>query len=195
MNVSFIGCPCSGKTTTAAMIFARLKESCFSVELLPEYARLYIAKRRLARGLKPQDKLRLTDEDQMRILIEQSRMESTMAKVCGPQVVVISDTWSLATLLYMGKGIRKSKQIRKLVETDILPFIDLVFYVPPVAQQFLLDPNRIHDEKQSLAIDAQIPGILSEFAPRVPVIRLDGKPALRTSQALSEIFGKLNRHG
>ena len=48
MYVNFIGAPCSGKTTSAAKLFAELKEMGLEVEFVSEYARLYIAKKRIA---------------------------------------------------------------------------------------------------------------------------------------------------
>lgn len=191
MNVSFIGCPCSGKTTTAAMSFAKLKEIGMPVEFVPEYARLYIAQKRLAQNLGPQDPLNLDDQDQRTIMIQQAEMEWTMAKVCGPTVTVISDTWSLAALLYMSEAGREDQIVKMIVENRILPLADLVFYAPPVYEAYTLDPNRVHDEKQSQAVDALIPQVLAKFAPKVKVIHLHGNAELRSAQVLDAIYRKL----
>lgn len=192
MNLSFIGCPCSGKTTTAAMVFARLKESGLPAEFVPEYARQFIAKKRLVLGLKPEDKLSLNDDHQVQIMREQAELEWTMSQVCGPEVIVVSETWSLSAMLYMTEQFRnESPTVKWLLADRILPFTDLVFYCPPVSQEFLFDPNRIHDESQSLAIDTQIPLILSQYAPHVGVVPLSGLPELRTAQVLDQIFTKI----
>jgi nicotinamide riboside kinase len=183
MNVAFIGCPCSGKTTTAAMVFARLKEAGVPAEILPEYARLYIAQKRCLHG----DPVKLTDTDQYNIMSQQTQWETMMAKVCGSDVITVEDTWSLAAMLYMSEEKKHSQEVRDLVDL-ILPAVRTVFYVDPVDQQFILDPNRVHDEAQSKAVDKLIPGILREFAPNVPVVRLSGTAEMRTSLALREIY-------
>lgn len=187
MNVSFIGCPCSGKTTTAAMAFARLKEIGHPAEFVPEYARQYIAHQRLVQGLKPTDKLVLNDADQKTIMCQQSSLETTMSRACGPDVVTISDTWSLSALLYMTPEGRKDPFIRAVIESQVLPFVDLLFYAMPVSQPKSLDPNRIHNDEEALAIDGLILPVLREFAPDINIVMLDGTPSERVGHVMYHI--------
>lgn len=191
MNIRFIGCPSSGKTTTAAMAFARLKETGLPAEFVPEYARQYIAQVRLSKNLSPKDPLVLSDEDQMRIMMSQAGLEMTMARVCGPEVAVIADTWSLNALLYMSEGQRASQQVEDFVKTMILPYTDLVFYASPIHQREALDPNRIHSYEQSLDIDARIQGILGRYAPDAMVVSLYGDAEMRTAVVLNAIFRRM----
>jgi hypothetical protein len=193
MNVSFVGCPCSGKTTTAAMVFAYLKEAGLPVEFVPEYARQYIAQRRLEQGLSPQDQLKLTDQDQIAIMAKQADMEWTMSKVCGPNVVVVSDSSPLNALLYMRPEARKHSVVRLVLETRVLPVTDLVCYASPIGGQSILDPNRVHDQQQSLLIDAIIPAVLAAHAPNVDPLTINGRPEIRAAQVRSQIFQRLGR--
>jgi hypothetical protein len=160
MLIGFIGCPCSGKTTTAAKTFADLKDMGIASEFIPEQARLYIAERRVKEGLRPEDPLFLADEDQKLILVRQIEYEDTLIKACGPQVKIIADSSVLNTLLYMGPEARA--EVTPLVR-DVLTRYDLLFYCGPVKPPLSLDPNRIHDEKASLEIDRMIPVLLKDF--------------------------------
>lgn len=187
MNVSFIGCPCSGKTTTAAMVFANLKETGLPVEFVPEQARLYIAQQRFVKGLRPEAPLKLSNFDQQMIFDEQSNWEVMMAKVCGPKVIVVSDTWSLASLLYMTDDFIEESNLSQLVKEKVLPVTNLVFHLAPVEPPDALDPNRIHDAEASKEIDRRIPLILRRHAPNLEVNEVDGTPIDRARIVLNVI--------
>jgi hypothetical protein len=161
MLIGFIGCPCSGKTTTAALAFADLKNMGIASEFIPEQARLYIAERRVHDGLRPEDALFLSDEDQKLILTKQFDYETTLIKACGPEVKIVADSSVLNTLLYMSPEARA--EVRPLVEEAVLRY-SLLFYCGPVKPPLSLDPNRIHDEQASMEIDKKIPVLLEEFS-------------------------------
>src|SRR5712672_2551134 len=174
MNVRFIGCPSSGKTTVASYAFAKLKEANLPVEFIPESARLYIAWKRIHNKLLPTDKLELNDNDQFSILEQQARLENTMAQACGKEMIIISDAWSLISVLYMSPETRGSAQLKLILKEHQIPKSDdLVFYCAPVPRPTAFDPNRVHSEEQAIAIDALIPKVLKEFAPGVKVVYLE----------------------
>lgn len=190
MNIAFIGCPSSGKTTTAAMVFAKLKEAGVPAEFVPEYARLYIARERVGQNLEPHQDVHLCDDDQLNIMFEQHNVCEIMSKACGPDVVVVNDSSALLALLYMSDVQRAALSVQICVE-EIVKNTNVFFYAAPIEDPFLFDPNRVHDQKQSLAIDAEIPKVLSRYAPDVKLVPLTGSPELRCAQALQTIYSKL----
>ena len=167
MLISFIGSPCSGKTTTAAMLFSKLKEGGLPVEFLGEYARLYIAERRLSLRAEGVQKLTLTDQDQMNILVTQAKQEILMNQSLEgiPGGVVVSDTSCLNSLLYMSPEQRQSPKVREWIRI-VMKSNYLTFYCKPVdipSYQKALDPNRVHSQEESQAIDQDLPEILKNL--------------------------------
>jgi len=193
MLVTFIGCPSSGKTTTAAMLFAYLKETGIPTEFLLEEARMYITRMRWESQLKPHEGLTLENDDQFEIMEGQWTSEDILTQVCGPSVVVISDGNALNSLLYMTPEYRKSSSVQEIVDNAIENY-DLVFYLPPLKQPNIFDPNRIHDYESSIKIDSLIPEMLKQFAPRLTVIRLEGEPKERLEKATSCIRNKYSSY-
>lgn len=162
MIVSFIGCPSSGKTTLAAMLFAEAKrQGVPNVELLTEQARIFIANKRQTckeRNLP----FAITDSDQVDIMVDQVLLEEAMHESM-PDGLVITDTYPLNSLLYMPHGVMDSPVVAGLVDgANSLP--RLVFYCHPVPMAAGQDPNRIHSAEQSLAIDARIPHVMGRYA-------------------------------
>lgn len=190
MNVRFIGCPSSGKTTVAAFAFSKLKEANMPVEFIPEAARLYIAWKRVNKKLQPTDPMILTDADQFSILDQQANLENTMSKACGKDMIIISDAWSLLSILYLSPEARESSQLRKILDAHGLPQAgDLIFHCAPVPRPTALDPNRVHNEQQALEVEKQIPSMLSAFAPNSKVISLEpSTPEHRANIVLAEIL-------
>jgi hypothetical protein len=170
MLIGFLGCPCSGKTTTAAKAFADLKDMGVSAEFIPEQARLYIATKRF---LDPGEPVLLGDEDQLHIMKKQELIEKIMVSGAGATTVVIADSTVLNTLLYMTPETRASEDVQEIIQRALARY-DLIFYCSPVKPPLSLDPNRIHDEQQSLALDQMIPEILRQFAPHLETIMLWG---------------------
>lgn len=193
MNVRFIGCPSSGKTTVATLAFSRLKESGMAAEFLPEAARIYIANKRVKRGLKPTDKLELNDADQFAILEQQAQLENLMMEACGREVIIVSDAWSMCSLLYMQDATLADPRLNILLNDYCLPCRgDLVMYCAPVPHPSALDPNRVHNEAQAFEIDKKIPAMLSRFAPGVKVVALDpSTPDHRANLVIAAIFDHL----
>jgi hypothetical protein len=191
MRLSFIGCPCSGKTTTAAMTAARLKEVGVGCEFVVEQARLYIAEKRRSLKLKPTDSLALNDDDQIAIMQKQLYVEGLMADAVGDDVILVTDSSPLNSLLYMSPSVQDRAVALGLVQ-EAIDTADLVFYVPPVQQPDYLDPNRIHDKEASLRIDLLIPFLMDALAPSVwkKAIRVDGPPASRLNQVTAALMSR-----
>lgn len=187
MRVSFIGCPHSGKTTTAAMVFSTLKEIGISCEFIVEQARVYIAKKRFELG--PENKLVLDDEDQLAMMQQQIQMENIYETVCDKGTIIICDSSPFNALMYMSENLRNTMVTRKLIEKAMFN-TNLVFYAPPVEDSGLTDLNRIHSRDESLAINDSIPKIMKQHAPAVweTIIPLQGHPQARLSKVTSEIM-------
>lgn len=186
MLFNFIGCPQSGKTTTAAMLFAGLKETGVVAEFCPEQARYYIAKLRVTNNLLPEDPLTLTDEDQYNIMKAQVENDETFVKACGRTVMIVSDSSPLNSLLYMTPDFRKSKEVQELVERSRY-ITDASFYAHPIYRPYVHDPNRIHSEAQARLIDKQIPDLLKLY-PTLPVVEIDGSVTERLLLVQNRVF-------
>lgn len=186
MLFNFVGCPQSGKTTTAAMLFAAFKETGVVAEFSSEQARFYIARRRVEQQLQPEDSLELTDFDQYKIMAAQVEHDEILVKACGPRVMIISDSSPLSSLLYMTPGFRSNPDVLKLCDRS-LRITDVSFYAHPIYRPYINDPNRIHTEAQSRVIDSQIPEMLKAF-PELPVVEIDGNVSERLLLVQNRIF-------
>jgi thymidylate kinase len=160
MLIGFIGCPCSGKTTTAALTFADLKSMGVAAEFIPEQARMYIAEKRLILGQAPGSPVILTDEDQLQILTRQMDAEHVLLRSSGPGTVVVTDTAALCTLLYMSPEVQEAQ--REAMSAHLEKY-DLLFYSAPVKLPYSLDANRVHDQEQALKINQEIPKLLRSY--------------------------------
>lgn len=190
MLVSFIGSPCSGKTTTASAVFAQLKDTGVSSEYIPEYARIYIAEKRVAEGLAPSDKLVLTDADQINIMRQQLHLEKTMKAACGPDVIVVSDTSSLGALLYMSEDCRYSYSVQNMI-VESVALQDLVFVTAPIERLQVLDPNRVHNADESKVIHDSINPTLAHFCPEIRPLLLAGESDARKQIVTIKILERM----
>jgi len=190
VTVSFIGCPSSGKTTLAFKLYAALKERGLPCEFLQEQARLYIAMRRVALGAGPDSRLVLADSEQRTIMERQLRWEDTMASACGPNVLLVTDSSPLNSMLYMPDQLRE--ECRELASMAVKPG-NIVFYCVPVPMPDGVDPNRIHNATESHRIDQQIMPVLAEYAPFVlnTMVTLDGDLEDRFGVMLNTVLGVL----
>lgn len=169
MIINILGCPRSGKTTSAAKLFTNLKENGFKSEFIPEQARFYIAQKRVHLNLKPTDNLTLTDNDQFEILLRQLETENLMLKACGEDAIIVSDSSPFNALLYMSDAYRAEDQRLSILKNEELIKDRLFFYATPVPWLGGTDPNRIHSKQQSLDIDIKIPTIIFPYLKEQPV--------------------------
>jgi nicotinamide riboside kinase len=160
MLVTFIGPPCSGKTTTAARLFADLKEQGLPAEFLAEYARMYIAQKRRFEG---PDFPGLDDWDQVAILTEQAKSESILS--FDKTSIVVADSSAVSALLYMTDDFIAREQLRRPDYGGLNAIeearrcaqrYDIVFRCSPVRPGVLYDPNRVHSYEQSVELDKRI---------------------------------------
>lgn len=186
MIIEFLGCPRSGKTTTAARVFANLKEAGFNCEYIPEQARFYIAQKRVNAGLKPEESLTLDDEDQKNILQKQVIAIHLMLASCGKDAIIVTDSSPYNSLLYMTPEGR-SKEIVKNIIKSIKDLPTIKFYSLPVEWLGGLDPNRIHNQEQSLKINEDIVTTILPMLKDEPV-KLLGDSDTRWRSATSEVL-------
>lgn len=187
MIVTFLGVPCSGKTTTATKLFADLKEAGIPAEFVPEYARQYIASLKYD---SPGEDVKLDDGDQISIMVEQARLERVFAKACGPDVVLVVDGCALNTLLYLSSGARQNPVVQSIVKMSMKAY-DVVFVCEPVQALDGLDPNRIHSWEESLQLNGVLESLLLKGPLHgVPGVTLRGDPGLRFQTAQKEIYGR-----
>lgn len=192
MKIGFLGAPGSGKTTTAALVFARLKDNGISCEFIPEQARLYIAKKRVDEGLLPTDQIELGDLDQIQIMAEQHKLESIMRKACGKKIRLISDSSTYNALLYMNPSVWDAPEVVRLLEKSRY---DILFYSTIFSEKRKnhFDPNRVHSSEQSVEIDSKILTIaehVKKYVPDLELINLCGSSEDRATTVLSHMWRK-----
>lgn len=195
MLITFVGAPIAGKTTTAARLFADLKEQGHPVEFLSEYARTYIAEKRLQLGDRFEG---LSDLDQVAIMDAQTKAEAILS--ADPRSLVVADSCAISALLYMSnnfiahEGVKPPGETLNVVERarQAAKRYDLIFVCSPVRAGTTYDPNRIHSYEQSLELDRRV-----DFIFRVTQVdtnrvhRLFGDTSLRVIEASSIVWRKI----
>jgi hypothetical protein len=179
--IGFLGAPCSGKTTTAARLFSDLKNLATPSEFICEQARTFIAVKRND----CQDKgvaFTLDDQDQLTIARRQFFLEQTMVRACGVDVEVISDTSTLNSALYMSDPFRMSAEVDGFIRDSVTKY-DLLFYCHLVPRFSCYDPNRVHTEAQSIALDEKLQKFIQEYCTGKEVIPLAGPTTTRVYTA------------
>jgi len=189
MLINFIGSPSSGKTTTAAMLFASLKEAGVLCELSGEQARLYIARKKLQLALTPEQFPPLDDSDQFAIMRQQLEVDETFVTSCGPKVLVISDSSPINSLLYMSSARRTAAEVQEYVARS-LSITSATFLAAPISRVWSVDPNRVHSQEQSQAVQRQIPELIASL-PSFKVIDVCGTPTDRLLAVQNFVFGLL----
>jgi hypothetical protein len=198
MNVGFVGAPCSGKTTSAALLFAQLKDDGVVAEFVAERARYYIAKKkyeteRLDAG---SDGCRGSDRpfdgrgpvpDHARAVRDAAHPASRV----GDGGVVVSDASALGALSYMSEEGRASEEAARWIQAANKD-THLLFFAHPIDGYDRLDPNRIHSADQALVIHNEIPSLLARFSPAVPVIELRGDSFARKHIVLRAVYERLS---
>lgn len=153
MLVSVVGSPSSGKTTTAAKVFAWLKDQGALAEFITEQARLYIAEKKFSEAT---DKIILTDEDQIQIMERQLRVEELMKLSVSKETIIVSDSSSFNSLMYMSPIALESLEVKELT-LKAQSIYDKIFYADPLDSFVSGDSNRITDENFSQEFHARIP--------------------------------------
>jgi hypothetical protein len=188
MLIGFLGAPISGKTTTAALLFASLKDDGYVAEFLPEQARAYIAFKRYKESQPGAPEARpLDDRDQYEILRRQRNMELVFS-TSSTQSIVITDCAAFLALLYMTPEGRVKEDVVCGARRSASAF-DLFFRCHPVKPGDLYDPNRVHSFEQSQALDTQLEEVMKlAGVPPEKVIELAGPSNVRASRAYYEVM-------
>ncbi len=191
MLIGFLGAPISGKTTTAAKLFASLKDDGYVAEFLPEQARVYIAERR-AEAMQPGRSMRpLDDIDQVNILVRQGRLESLFNSVGDKRTIVITDCAAFLALLYMTPEYRARQDTMELAQKSAARF-DLLFRCHPVHAGDLYDPGRVHSQEQSIELDHHLEDIIELVGvDSKKVVALSGPVHVRASRARYELTERM----
>lgn len=192
MLVGFIGAPCSGKTTTAAKLFAELKDNGQPSEYVAEKARSYIAAKKFTlRAAGNEHLFSLSDEDQISIAKTQYRAELTMNH---GNIIVVTDSCVLNSLLYMTPSAREGQDVQRLA-VEAASKYDIVFVCGPVPRPAGDDPNRVHDEATSMGIHSQIEPLLLPFLDESKVHYLSGPSHARLQEAISVTLNRFAGEG
>lgn len=207
MLISFIGAPCSGKTTTAAMVFAALKDAGQLAEFVPEQARWYIARKRksafeahckaemadLAKpigGIAPWSfPVSLSDADQIEIMGQQRQADDLMYMTAGPGTTIVTDSSPINSLFYMSDEVQELQSKGEAIQAAC-KHTSLFFYVKPISCQVTGDLLRIHSDKFSRELDERIIPIICKLCPQIAsrVIPLMGTAEERKIQALTAYY-------
>jgi predicted ATPase len=182
MLISFIGAPCSGKTTSAARLFADLKDLGYPAEFVAEAARLYIAKKKNHYG---DTSFSLSDVDQLMILSLQKSAEETMNHRGS---LVVTDSSVFNTLLYLSDESQEDPKVREDISSAKKRY-DLIFRCPPVKASTECDPNRVHSFEESLGLNNRLTEICSRY--EIHPILLGGTTRQRVSTAMEHVLGEL----
>lgn len=186
--VSILGCPCSGKTTTAAMAFAELKQSGFLTEFITEQARYYIAKKRVELEASPKEVIKLNDDDQLCIMTKQTEMEEIYKKACDPSTIILCDSSSLNALLYMSDDFLSDQRVQENIQKALSQY-DMVFYATPLEGFSAYDSNRVHDKAFSESFDQRLPDFCLKHLPSLNISNaLVGDPQARMSTLVDGIL-------
>lgn len=184
MLVGFIGAPCSGKTTTAARLFADLKDNGFVAEYIAERARAHIARKRF----KGYGGYGLDNDDQVEIAFDQFEHECWLN---GDNVIVVTDSCVLNSLLYMGPMYRDEMIERNGLIADAIEQYDLLFICPPVPHPDAPDVNRVHSDIEALAINELIDTVLMPLLKDKKIVALSGDSKTRAATAYLAVIESL----
>lgn len=193
MLVEFIGTPASGKTTTAAKLFESLKNYNVTTEFLPEEARKFIVYKRKQFNLSYNSLIRLTDQDQLKILKNQIDIELTYKNYCSPEIVIVADSSPLNALLYMTPEMRSSDEVQALVNTWKTQINPIVMRCLPVVLSHVTDCNRVHNHNEINALENLVDPLLEKYSNAAKIKVLAGPREERHQVCLAETLGELIR--
>jgi len=136
--INLIGGPCSGKSTVAAELFARLKKMGIKTELVSEYIkdRIY-------------EENKTMPNNQIAIFgMEHYNISNKLGKV----EVIVHDGSFINNILYKKE---ENKEFDKLIISEYHKFNNLDFFIKRGNIEFE-DYGRIHNYEQSLELDEKI---------------------------------------
>lgn len=168
--VNLIGGPCSGKSTVAAELFARLKKMGIKCELVPEYIKEEIY-----------DEHNLVINDQ--IYLFSHELHQLLNKINKVDVIIHDGS----LLLNINYDKEDNKIFHELIITEYNKFNNLDFFLCRNNIKFE-KYGRIHDENESKIIDEKIKNLYHKY--NLNFIELDSKDSV--DKIIKYIFDKLN---
>lgn len=183
MLLNFLGTPQSGKTTTSAMLFAKLKENHMVAELVLEQARVKIAENRVFKGSS-----KLSEEDQLDIFVKQLNLETVFAK-SSPDSIIISDTSIINNLLYVSNWENDNYRVSQV--KDFLQTFNPLFFVclPFDTNVEVADNHRIHSLQESVNLHSKFLKIFDFF--KIEPIEIAGNPSERLVRVFDQVVQRM----
>lgn len=188
MLITFLGAPCSGKTTTAARAFADLKDAGYPAEFIPEQARQYIANLKHKCKTHGFDFPGLEEQDQFRIMKSQYSIEKAFSS--DKTVISVADSSVLNGMLYLDEGGRF--EMRDYVDMEA-KLVDIAFICSPVQSPSISDPNRVHSVEQSLKLNETLKAFVNTWYVNVNVVTLVGDRDFRHNEVMRAIYQRMFR--
>lgn len=142
--VNLIGAPGTGKSTTMAGVFCKLKQEGYDCEMVTEFAKELVWECRNE-----------TFKDELYLFAKQSHR---LFRVNGKVDIVITDRPLLLTILYNNKYGKKSKELDNLVLSEFNEYNNLNIFLNRISEY---DPNgRNQTEKESNEIGFEIENMI-----------------------------------
>jgi thymidylate kinase len=194
--VSFLGSPCSGKTTTSAMVYALLKEQGVSIEFINEQARSYITTLRYQRQKRFGAKISLSLEDQIEIMHRQLQAEKEVLYCTEPDVVVLTDSSVFNALIYMTPEEHKDQRVTATVSEAQKIFASnksFVYRASPVLTAVGHDAIRAHNQQESAVAESRLDAVVAEYLTPIGVVPslLSGPPKRRQDEVYGNLLSEL----
>ena len=164
--INLIGGPCSGKSTIAAELFARLKKMGVHCELVTEYI-----------------KERIYDEHNL-IINDQIYLLHQLINKIGKVDVIVHDGSLLLNINYDKDN---NNKLHDLIISEYKKFNNIDFFLNRENIKFETY-GRIHNEKESKQIDINIKNLYHKY--NLNFIELDSKDAI--DKIIKYILDKLN---
>lgn len=144
--VNLIAAPGTGKSTTMAGIFSKLKQEDYDCEMVTEYAKECVWEKREE-----------TFKDEIYLFAKQSHR---LFRVNGKVDIVITDRPLVLTVLYNNRYGKKSKELDALVLAEFKEYNNLNIFLKRTKEY---NPNgRNQTEEESNEISAEMENILIE---------------------------------
>lgn len=168
--INLIAGPCSGKSTIAAELFARLKKMGVHCELVPEYIKERIYEENMT-----------IPNNQIAIF---GMQHYSIANKIGKVDVIVHDGSFLNNVMYNKED---NEAFNNLIITEYNKFNNLDFFIKRGNIQFE-DYGRIHNLKQSKGLDERIKEIYKQY--NLQFIEVEARDAV--DKMIPIILKKLN---
>jgi len=176
--IGFFGLPDTGKTTTAALVFARIKEIGLPCEFLTEQARLLIAEARY-------NNTPIDSALQEQVFVSQMRYEKVLKQT---SMITITDSCLYNSLFYLpDQALEASK--------DVIPsnHYDIIFWCDQTEKSSSIkDENRIHTPTDIQQLSSKTKDILENIPFKTS--KLTGTIKNRSQDAFRVVMDLITRN-